>query len=233
LISGVIEPDAGSGPAVQTKMSREEGRSMAFDLVVWSSPRDLDADAAGALVRGWLDAGGDPAASPFEASTDIGWFVRELRSHLPDIDVVSDAVPTASSRPVWLATDPEPAARVAAVRLARDGRVRDELESIFGLATKYDLIVYEPGRHRVTRPMQVMADHASATFWPRGAIQAGVAGAVGLVLAAAGWLLPIPIVGWILILVGGFLFAMAVFTFVHEGRASTARSRDQRNGGGT
>jgi len=232
LISDV-EPDAGSDPAVQTKMSGEEGRSMAFDVVVWSSPRDLDPDAAGAPVRRWLDEGGDPAASPFEASSDIGWFVRELRNDLPDIDVVSDAVPTASSRPVWLATDPEPAARVAAIRLARDGRVRDELESIFGLATKYDLIVYEAGRHRVTRPLQVMADHASATFWPRGAIQAGVAGAVGLVLAAAGWLLPIPIVGWILILVGGFLFAMAVFTFVHEGRASMARRRDRKNGGGT
>src|SRR6185436_5275211 len=76
-------PDEGLG---------EGGRSMAFDLVVWSSPRDLDPDAAGALVRRWLDEGGDPAASPFEASSDIGWFVRELRNDLPDIDVVSDAV---------------------------------------------------------------------------------------------------------------------------------------------
>ena len=203
---------------------------MAFDLFVWSSPRELDADAAGALVQRWLDEGGDPAASPFEPSTDIGWFVRELRNDLPDIDVVSDAVPTVSSRPVWLATDPEPPARVAAIRLARDGRVQDELGSIFGLATKYDLMVYEPARHRVMRPMQVMADHASATFWPRGAIQAAVAGAVGLLLAVVGWLLPIPIVGWILILVGGFLFAMAVFTFVHEGRASMARGRDPKDG---
>jgi hypothetical protein len=205
---------------------------MAFDLLVWSSPRELDADAAGALVQRWLDEGGDPAASPFEPAADIGWFVRELRNDLPDIDVVSDAVPTVSSRPVWLATDPEPPARVAAIRLARDGRVQDELESIFGLATKYDLMVYEPARHRVMRPMQVMADHASATFWPRGAIQAAVGGAVGLLVAVVGWLLPIPIVGWILILVGGFLFAMAVFTFVHEGRASMARGRDPKDGRG-
>lgn len=206
---------------------------MAFDLFVWSSPRDLDAAAAGDLVRSWLDAGGDPAASPFEPSADTGWFVRELRNDLPDIDVVSDAVPTNSSGPVWLATDPEPPARIAAIRLARDGRVRDELESIFGLATKYDLIVYEPARHRVIRPMQVMADQASATFSPRGAIQAAVAGIVGLLLIVAGWLLPIPIVGWILILVGGFLFALAVFTFVHEGRARMARGRDPTDGQGT
>ena len=41
---------------------------MAFDLYVWSEPRDLDADAAEALVRTWQAAGGDPAASPFEPS---------------------------------------------------------------------------------------------------------------------------------------------------------------------
>ena len=42
-----------------------------------------------------------------------------------------------------------------------------------------------------------------------------------------------PFVGRILILVGGFPFAMAVFTFVHEGRASMARSRDRGNVSGT
>ena len=206
---------------------------MAFDLFVWSSPRDLDADAAEALVRPWLDGGGDPAASPFEPSTDIGWFVRELRNDLPDIDLVSDAIPTQSSRPVWLATDPEPPARIAAIRLARGERARDELESIFGLATKYDLMVYEPHRQRVIRPMQVMAEHASATFWPRGAIQAAIAGGFGLLLAVAGWLLPIPFVSWILILIGGFLFAMAVFTFIHEGRARLGRARRLTDGRGT
>ena len=75
--------------------------------------------------------------------------------------------------------------------------------------------------------MQEMADYADATFWPSGAIQAAVAGGFGLVLAIVGWFLPIPIVGWILIIVGGFMFVMAVFTFVHAGRkALRSRVRD-------
>jgi hypothetical protein len=68
-----------------------------------------------------------------------------------------------------------------------------------------------------------MAEHASATFWARGAIQAFVAGAAGLGIAVLGWYLGIPVVSWIAILVGGFLFVMAVLTFVHEGRRTLAR----------
>jgi hypothetical protein len=48
-----------------------------FDIYVSAAPRDLDADAAGELVQGWESAGGDPAGSPFEPSTDIGWFRPE------------------------------------------------------------------------------------------------------------------------------------------------------------
>ena len=90
---------------------------MSFDLYVWQSPRDLDEEQAEALVDAWQQAGGDPAASPFEPSTDIGWFHRELMQELPELDVVSDAVPNPSKRPVWLSTDEKPPARVVAIRL--------------------------------------------------------------------------------------------------------------------
>ena len=75
---------------------------MTFDLYAWKSPRDLDADGAAALVQRWHDEGADPAASPFEPSEDVGWFHRELTRDEPELDVVSDAVPNASTRPVWL-----------------------------------------------------------------------------------------------------------------------------------
>jgi hypothetical protein len=38
---------------------------MTFDLYVWQSPRDLDADRAGTLIESWQEAGGDPGTSPF------------------------------------------------------------------------------------------------------------------------------------------------------------------------
>ncbi len=56
---------------------------MSFDLYVWKTPRDIDADGAAALVERWQAAGGDPAASPFESTTDIGWFHRELMPGSP------------------------------------------------------------------------------------------------------------------------------------------------------
>jgi hypothetical protein len=151
---------------------------MAFDLLVWSSPRELDADAAGALVHRWLDEGGDPARA-LRASRRH----RVVRPRAAQTTCPTSTSSRMPSRPSPLGRCGSPRTRnrrrVAAIRLARDGRVQDELESIFGLATKYDLMVYEPARHRVMRPMQVMADHASATFWPRGAIQAAVGGALG------------------------------------------------------
>ena len=54
-----------------------------FDIYVWAAPRDLDADAAAELIATWEAGGGDPAHAPFEPSTDIGWFHRELMKDLP------------------------------------------------------------------------------------------------------------------------------------------------------
>jgi hypothetical protein len=200
---------------------------MTFDLYVWKSPRELEPDEADALVAGWLEAGGDPASSPFEPSGDVGWFCRELRHDLPELEISTDASPNVSSRPNWLATEEESPARVVALRLPRGGSTPDDFETILGLAAKYDLVLFDPHGRRVVLPLEVMAAYASATFWPRGAIQAGVAGAIGALLALVGWLLPIPVVGWVLILVGGFLVVMAIYTFIHEGRVALgSRRRD-------
>ena len=199
---------------------------MTFDLYAWKSPRDLDAGGAAALVQRWHDEGADPAASPFEPSEDVGWFHRELMRDEPELDVVSDAVPNPSTRPVWLSTDSEPPARLVAIRLARD-TTPDAVNDIFSLGVKYDLVLFDPRAHRVHLPQEEMAASASATFWPGGAVQAAVAGGLGLVLAVIGWFLPIPFVAWILIIVGGFLFVMAVFTLVHEGRTAL-RARGSR-----
>ncbi|MFL5778754.1 MAG: hypothetical protein ACJ761_07400 [Chloroflexota bacterium] len=195
------------------------------DLYVWSSPRDIEADAAQALIDRWQAAGGDPSESPFEPSTDVWWFHRELTHDERGVEVLSDAVPTTSRTPVWLAPDPGPPARVVRIRLTPDRR--DVAESVLGLAAKYDLVVFERGR--IHRPLKELAAYASATFWPRGAIRAAVAGGIGLVMAVVAWLVGIPVVSWIIVVIGGFLFVMAVYTFVHEGRVAlrTRRARDE------
>jgi hypothetical protein len=198
---------------------------VSFDLYVWSNPRELAVDQAKRLIDGWLEAGGDPVASPFEATSDIGWFYRELKEDVPAIDAVTDAVPTGKV-PVWMSSTQEPAARIVAIRLSRPP-VGEEVESIFGLATKYDLVVYDPHAPRLHLPLAEMAAFASATFWPRGAIQAAVAGAAGAVIAAVAWVIGIPIASGIAIIVGLFLAVMAVLTFIAEGRKAIAARGSQ------
>lgn len=93
------------------------------------------------------------------------------------------------------------------------------------LATKYDLMLFNPHTRRIFVPFEEMAELASATFWPRGAIRAFVAGGIGAALFAIGWVLGIPVVSWIAELVGGFLVVLTVVTVAHEGRKLLGRRR--------
>ena len=201
-----------------------DARDPGFALYVWQAPRDIDADQAAALVEAWQADGGDPARSPFEPSTDVGWFHRELVRDTPGIRTVSDAVPSESRTPIWLSATDEPPARVVVIRLPADDP-RGALEDILGLAAKYDLVLFDPANRRIHRPLEALAAQASATFWPAGAIQAGVAGVVGAVIAVVAWLLAIPVISWIGVVIGGFVVLMSVVTFVHEGRAALGRRR--------
>jgi hypothetical protein len=199
-----------------------------FDLYAWKAPRDLDADRAGALIGHWQESGGDASESPFEPSTNVGWFYRELMNDVPSLDASSDAVPSRSRTPIWSSATDEPPATVVAMRLSSDVP-RDALESILGLAAKYDLVLFDARSRRLHLPLEVMAAHASATFWPGGAIQAAVAGGVGGLIAVIAWRLGIPLLSGLVALIGGFMFVMAVYTFIHEGR-NAARSRRTRRG---
>jgi hypothetical protein len=202
----------------------EDSPDMTFDLYAWKSPRDLDASSAQALVNGWLEAGGDPVLSPFEPSTDVGWFYRELMHDVPALEASSDATPNPSTTPVWLSGTDEPPARVVGMRLS-PASARDDLDEIFSLAAKYDLVLFETRTGRARLPLEEMAAYASATFWPAGAIRAAVVGGIGGIVAVVAWSLGIPLVSGVVALIGGFLFVMAVYSFVHEGRKAVNARR--------
>jgi hypothetical protein len=197
-------------------------RSMDGDLYAWKEPSDLDAEAARALVDGWLGEGGEPASSPFEPSTDVAWFHRELVLDGVRVDTDSDAAPPASRRPIFLQTDEPPPAHVVVIR-QRPDTGRDDLDTIVSLAAKYDLVLFDRARAAVHHPLQVMAAQASADFWPRGAIRAAVVGGIGLVGAIVAWNAGIPILSGLIAIVGGFMALMAVVTFAAEGRSRLRR----------
>ena len=202
---------------------------MTDDVYIWQAPRDIDADAAAKLVETWQAAGGIPRESPFEQSTSIGWFVRELKQDYPELVLETDAVPTNTSTPVWMSGTNEPPARVVVIRdypSVSDGLHQD----VMSLATKYDLAVFSPNASSgpvLMFPFQALEAHASATFWPHGARQAATAGVGGAILAVVAWFIGFPIVSGVLIVIGVFMAAMAVLTFVWEGRRAMARRREK------
>ena len=99
-------------------------------------------------------------------------------------------------------------------------------QDVLSLATKYDLAVFYPNGPNgpvLQFPLQALEAYASATFWPRGALQAATAGVGGAILAAVAWFISIPIVSGVLIVIGVFMAALAVLTFVWEGRRAMAQ----------
>ena len=202
---------------------------MNFDLYVWAGPRDLDADAARELVEAWEAAGGDPATSPFEPTTDIGWFHRELAKDLPWLPVTSDAVPNPSKLPIVLSPDDEAPARVIAIRLPRNDAdaLEEVLEEIYSLAVKYDTVVFEPARGVIRLPQDEMAAFASSTFWPWGAVRTIVAIVIGLAVAVGAWMLGIPLLSGGIALFALFMVAIFVASFYVAIRG-TLRRRAER-----
>ena len=90
---------------------------MRFDLYASEAPRGLDPAGAAALVESWEAGGGDPATSPFEPSSDTGWFAREMARDAPNVELLTDAPAWHATGPIWLQTEPAPPARVVAMRL--------------------------------------------------------------------------------------------------------------------
>ena len=195
---------------------------MEYDLYVWEAPRDLDAAGAAGLVQGWEAEGGDPAASPFEPSSNTGWFAREMARDAPSVELLTDSPAWTARGPIWVQTEPAPPARVVAMRLG-PASSRADLEEILGLATKYDLVLYDARHGRVTQPLEAMSEYASATFWPGGAIRSIVIGLVALVVTVVAWIAGIPILSGLIAAVGGFMVVLIVVTLVAEARGAMAR----------
>lgn len=169
-----------------------------LELYVWKEPRPADAAGAAALVDQWLAGdSSDLHRGPFAPSDDVSWFHREITGDAP---------------PIWNpdkpARDRDLPDRVAVVRLDLES-LPELLEDVYGLAAKYDLIVFDPQRQAVHAPLADLLAHQSATFWPAGAIRAARAGLIGIAVAVGAYVLGIPIASGIAIAVGLFLVALS------------------------
>lgn len=202
---------------------------MRYDLYALAGPRDLAVETLVERLTAWEAAGGDPATAPFEPSSDVAGFFREVEHDLrgiPGFEILADAEPHTGRGPVWLQTDPAPPAHIAALRVPRGtpDALREVLGDIYGTAAKFDVLLFDAGLGKLHEPLAELGAYASATFWPGGAIRGALVGGGALLAALVAWAVGIPIVSGLVIIVGLFMFSLSVFTFVAEARKRGARA---------
>jgi hypothetical protein len=202
--------------------------AMRHDIYAFAAPRDLSVEQLTERLEAWEGAGGEPATAPFEPSSDVAGFYREIEHDLrgiPGFGIVADATPHTGRGPVWLQTEPAPPAHVAALRLPRGtpDALTAVLDDVYGTAAKFDVMLFDANRGVLHEPLAAMGAHADATFWPGGAVRGIVVGSGGLVAVIAAWVVGIPLVSGVVVIVGGFLFALAALTLVAETRKRLRR----------
>ena len=169
---------------------------MSMTLILWKAPVVDDADAAERLVAPYYERGDDGA---FEPSPDVAAVAAELLRRFPDTGdgPWSDGPPDATDRVLLLG-----------IRWSADGAV---IDAITELARAHGLVLYDPQGpdvHLPTDPVDsgpvpppTLADHL--WFLLIGLAAAGV--------FALGWWIDVPVLDWILMLVGGFVVTVVVF----------------------
>jgi hypothetical protein len=167
-------------------------------LILWKAPVVDDEDEAKRLLEPYYDREDDSA---FEPSADIATVLAELLRRFPD----------AEDGP-WADFPPEQTERLLllSIRWGADNAVLDAIEQ---LAREHELVLYDPQGPTVhlptdpidTRPTPPPAFGDYLTFVLIGLASAGV--------FWLGWRIDVPVLDWILMIVGGFFVSVIVFLF--------------------
>jgi hypothetical protein len=171
---------------------------MSMTLILWKAPLVDDPDEAESLLQRYHESGDDSA---FEASPDIAKMADELRARFP----VGEESP-------WASFPPRQTDRILVldIRWAADNEVVDEVAE---LARDYELVLYDPQGPDLTVPGQEVEPAPDERIrvvdylkiLPMGLVAAGV--------FWLGWWIDVPVLNWILMIVGGFFVSVIVFLF--------------------
>ena len=176
-------------------------------LILWKAPVVDDPDEAARLLEPYYERSDDSA---FEPSADIATVSNELLRRFPDLEngPWADALPPEDVDRVLLLT----------IRWGADNAV---LDAITELAREHELVLYDPQGpdiHVPGQPIEV------APIPPMRLIDYLMVVPIGLASAGVfwlGWRIDVPILDWVLMVVGGFFFSVAVFMawiFIFEPR---------------
>ena len=166
-------------------------------LILWKAPLVADADEAAELLEPYYNRGDDSA---FESSADIATVSKELLRRFPDLEngPWADELPPEEVDRVLLLT----------IRWGADNAVTD---AIVELAREHELVLYDPQGPDVHLPSDPVE---SAPIPPPRLVDHLKLVPMGLAAAGVfwlGWWIEVPILDWLLMIVGGFFFSVILF----------------------
>jgi len=166
-------------------------------LLLWKAPVVAEVDEAERLIKPYYDSGDESAFVP---SADLARVSSELLRRFPESDdgPWADFPPPESERVLFLS-----------IRWSADNAV---IDAIVELAREHELILYDPQGPDVHLPGDPVEPEGPAP--PTRLIDKLAFLLMGLVAAGVfwiGWRIDVPVLDWILMIVGGFFVTVIVF----------------------
>ena len=171
---------------------------MSMTLILWKAPVVADSDRAEALLKPYYEREDDSA---FESSEDIATVSAELLRRFPRADTGP-----------WADFPPEQTDRLLLLSISwsADPAFLDAVEE---LAREYDLVLYDPQGPDIVVPGDPSPTPDDPSLAGRVLAYVKIL-LIGLVSAAVfwlGWRIEVPVLNWILMIVGGFFVSVVLF----------------------
>lgn len=165
-----------------------------YTVILWKAPLVEGAEEAAALLEPYHEREDDSA---FQPSADIAAVSNALRDRFPDAP--------------W---EEEQTDRLLVLHIPGD--VDFVIGTIFELAREHELVLYDPQGQDVELPGDLPAAPRTPVkmSWSEHLKAGSLFGFVGLAGALVfwlGWRIDVPVLDWLLMIVGGFFFTMFPF----------------------
>lgn len=169
---------------------------MSMTLFLWKAPVVGDADEAERLLQRF-EASGDESA--FVPSADVAKVSDELLRRFPEAE-----------HGPWADSPPRQADRllVLSIRWGADDAV---IDAVVDLAREHELVLYDPQGPEVHLPGDPVESEPVPPPGPRDHLWFVFLGLAAAGVFWLGWWIDVPVLGWILMIVGGFVVSVVVF----------------------
>ena len=175
---------------------------MSMTLILWKAPIVGDPDEAAALLDRWYSEGDD---SGFTPSEDVGRMAADLRRRYPDYPA------KAGDDSPWADLPFDETDRLLELSI-RWGADDDVIDLITRLARKHGLLLYDPQGPEVYLPTDSAdADPTTGQLGFGDYFKTVLILLASATLFAVGWTIEVPVINWILMIVGGFLTSVCFF----------------------